>query len=88
MKNIETKIKIGISNGLMGSHNNKGKEFEFDQESSRLLNLIDSCEDVHVFKHEGRMYFGNKTQAVKDYIKNNPTPSDFSVWLQNNYKEL
>jgi len=44
MKNIETKIKIGISNGLMGSHNNKGKEFEFDQESSQLSIRFSSLE--------------------------------------------
>jgi len=83
---MENEIRKGISNGLMGS--NKGEEFKYDQETSRLLNLIDSCEEISVFKHENRMYLGNLTNAVKRYIKNNPTPSDFSVWLQNNYKEL
>lgn len=83
---MENEIRKGISNGLMGS--NAGEEFEYDQETSRLLNLIDRCVEVSVFKHENRMYVGNITNAVKRYIKNNPMPSDFSVWLQNNYKEL
>jgi len=87
---MENEIRKGISNGLMGS--NKGEEFKYDQETSRLLNLaillFDRCVEVSVFKHENRMYLGNLTNAVKRYIKNNPTPSDFSVWLQNNYKEL
>ena len=82
----ETETRKGISNGLMGS--NYGEEIEYSPEASRLLNLFDSCEDVAVFKHGDRMYFGDKYSAVREYIRCNPEPSDFSVWLQQNYKEV
>ena len=85
MTNVETKIRVGVSNGIFGG--DKG-DFEYDSETSRLLNLIDSCHEVEVFTHENRMYLGNITNAVKRYIKDNPTPSDFGVWLQDNYKQL
>jgi hypothetical protein len=82
----ENNIRKGISSGLMGSVS--GEEFEYDAETSRLLNLIDACEDVDVFKHSNRMFFGNKIQAVKNYIKDNPKSDNFLLWLQKNYKEI
>lgn len=85
MKNIETKIRTGISNGIFGSERGS---FEYDAETSRLLDLTDSCHEIEVFSHENRIYLGNRTNAVKLYIKNNPEPSDFGVWLQDNYKQL
>jgi hypothetical protein len=86
MKKNELQKRTYKCIGLMGG--NVGEIIEIDANESRLLNLVDSCEDVEVFKHGSRMYFGNKIQACKNYIQNNPTPADFSVWLQNNYKQL
>jgi hypothetical protein len=55
---------------------------------NRLMKLINSCEKVSVFKHEGRMFLGDEIQAAKEFIANNPQLADFSVWLQQNYKEI
>ena len=61
---------------------------EFTPEEQRMNKLLDSMEPVHAFRHEGRMYLGYLVNAATDFIKNNPFPADFSVWLQDNYKEL
>lgn len=61
---------------------------ELSNDESRLLRLVDTCKDMDVFIHENRIYLGNKVQAAKRFCKETQAPSDFSVWLQDNYKQL
>lgn len=43
---------------------------------------------VPAFSLGGRIFLGNASDAVADFIKANPEPADFYVWLQDNYKEV
>lgn len=55
---------------------------------NRQSSLLSECHQINAFEHEGRIYLGHNVTAVKNFIKNNPTPADFGVWLQKNYKEI
>lgn len=52
----------------------------------RKKSLLAKCETVECFAFEGVLFKGNKENAVAEYIKNNPSPSDMYVWLQDNYQ--
>jgi len=54
----------------------------------RIINLLSETKQVNVFEHEGRLYKAYRVDAVKAFIKNNPTPADMSVWFQQNLTEL
>lgn len=56
------------------------------EQDSRFKILMPQIKDVSFFQHEGNIYKGNKYEAIIKFILNNPTPSDLSVWLQDNYE--
>lgn len=66
---------------------NKKQAGEHTQ-GERIMNLLKDCKHVSCFEHEGRLYKCYEVDAVKEFIKNNPTPADMSVWFQNNLIEL
>ena len=55
---------------------------------TRSAKLIDKCKIVPAFSYEGIVYEGYIEKAVFDFIKAEPNPADFHVWLQKNYKTL
>lgn len=59
-----------------------------DPKLERLLSLLAQCEEVATFELEGRMFLGYKPEVIKAFIKANPLPVDFSVWVQQHYREL
>ena len=61
---------------------------DYTPEQKRKYDLINSCNAIDCFTHEGRIYAGSIIYAVESFIKNNPNPADFSVWLQKNLIEL
>lgn len=54
----------------------------------RKKSLMQQCRFVPSFEVEGRRYKGYPSDAVEEYIKYNPQPADFSVWLQNNWQQI
>jgi hypothetical protein len=62
--------------------------FFTQEETDRAINLLKKISDVTVFEYEGVMYMGSKLLAVRDFMKNNPQPADFHVWLQDNNKKI
>lgn len=73
-----------MSAKLMGESNLTPDEI---REYEKLKNLLDKCKEWEFFEHEGRIYRGHYITACKEFIKNNPTGGDFSVWLQDHYNE-
>ena len=61
---------------------------DYTEQEKRFLKLMESCKSIDCFEHEGRTYKGDKVMAAKSFIKNNPQPADFSVWLQDHYRQL
>lgn len=54
----------------------------------RLLNLLKRCSETEVFELGDTMYLGNRVEVIKSFIKNNPDPADFEVWVDKNYPRL
>ena len=59
-----------------------------EKDLKRKSKLRKQCYLNICFEHEGRIYLGNPDKAIDSFIKNNPNPADFSVWLQDNFREL
>lgn len=55
---------------------------------TRKENLKSKGVQMNIFECEGRFYLGNFDEAIDNFIHNNPNLSDFSVWLQDNYKQI
>lgn len=58
------------------------------EQINRQNKLLSKLIDVEAFSFEGEVFRGNRKVAVQQFIDNNPNPSDFYVWLQDNYKRL
>lgn len=52
----------------------------------RFFKLFRECSDLKVFRNNGNFYKGSGAEAVQEFIKANPEPADFHVWLQDNYE--
>jgi hypothetical protein len=55
---------------------------------NRVSTLMSQCKEVCCFEHEGLLFMFYYVDAVKAFIKNNPTKADFNVWLQRNYQHF
>jgi hypothetical protein len=61
---------------------------EYTDEQKGLITLVNKCKSIQVFEYEGEMCLGSLIDACKDFVKNNPNPADFHVWLQDHYERL
>lgn len=57
-------------------------------EQERMMKLLNLCADVDAFEYEGVAYIGNRVDAIKRFVAATAYPSDFHVWLQQNYKQV
>jgi hypothetical protein len=60
--------------------------FLSDEEVERMRNLLKNVKSVQCFEYEGTIFRGDKTRAAMDFVHQTKYPSDFYVWLQDNYK--
>jgi len=55
---------------------------------TRFERLKSKGVQLDVFQYEGRFFIGKLETAIQNFIKNNPDPADFYVWLQDHYTEI
>lgn len=77
MDTINNRVEPPLPNGVWSN-----------AEHYRYKKLLKECKDIGVFEHEGRLFKGYKAFAVVQFIKSNPEPEDFNVWLQDNYEGI
>lgn len=68
--------------------NSKNGYGDISEDMSRLLELTKRCKRIEAFEFEGVKYLGNFVSACKQFCAETSYPSDFHVWLQNNYKSI
>ena len=56
--------------------------------AERVTKLMRQCTEVDVFELEGVYFLGYYPEVIKEFVKNNPHPSDFYVWVTMNYSKL
>lgn len=54
---------------------------------NRMKELIDLCEVEQIFSIEGEYFIGNRIEAVKEYMRLNPSKK-FTIWVKDNYRQL
>jgi hypothetical protein len=50
--------------------------------TERISKLKNQTKTIDVFAYEGCFYLGSAETAILDFVKNEPYPADFHVWLQ------
>lgn len=75
-----------MKTGIMGDITPLAKEEQdwYD----RFTRLHRNITQLNIFECEGRLYYGDTVNAIKEFIKNNPQPADLSVWLQDNWEAV
>lgn len=60
----------------------------YASQPDRVRRLLSQYVNYPAFTYGGRDYKGQYADAVKQFLLNNPEGGDFSVWLQQNWKQI
>lgn len=57
-----------------------------EEEYKKIMELMKETKDEQAFSYSGIVFLGNRVEAIKKYVKDNPSDK-FLIWLDKNYTQ-